>query len=427
MVYDSAAQKLAIKAIGTVESNLNYQAVNYNDPITVGIMQWYGTRAAGLLNRIRAENAGSWVGVASSVTADIDAHPANDSQFWTNRYLTRAEGESLKPVLENNRAIQNQQAADDLNGYVDTAVRNGFDKDGNTNAMIFFFVMYHQNPRRALNIVSSLGPQSDIDRLYVGTTNDPVWSSYRTRYARARDIIKSGDSSGVDDIPGTVAPPEVEPDDDGQGAGTSAPDGPVKYLEVVGDNILIHLKTGGKIWAYHAVAGRFFPGGAVADPNTGGEVPPPPENPNPEVPPSAGASEVQAALVKFILDRLNRYAYSQGSTRLTPESHMRTDCSGLMNFAYKSVANMDIGTYTGNQYNKGQSIYSGPGSGLTEAIMQPGDLVFNGNSSAKPKHVEMYIGGGETAGHGGPGSGPIRKPLSIRFGQPWIWVRRHVT
>ena len=130
--------------------------------------------------------------------------------------------------------------------------------------------------------------------------------------------------------------------------------------------------------------------------------------------------------MQFVLDRLNRYAYSQGSTRLTPESNLRTDCSGLMNFVYNSVAGINIGTYTGNQYDKGQSIYSGPGSGLTEGILRKGDLIFNGNSSAGPKHVEMYIGGSQTAGHGGPGSGPIVKPLSIRFGQPWIWVRRHV-
>ena len=32
----------AMYVIGEVESNWNWQSVNYNDPITIGMMQWYG-------------------------------------------------------------------------------------------------------------------------------------------------------------------------------------------------------------------------------------------------------------------------------------------------------------------------------------------------------------------------------------------------
>lgn len=56
-MWDADAKKLAIKAIATVESNLRYDAINYNDPITVGISQWYGTRAAHLLMQIRTTPA----------------------------------------------------------------------------------------------------------------------------------------------------------------------------------------------------------------------------------------------------------------------------------------------------------------------------------------------------------------------------------
>lgn len=423
MVYDSEAQKLAVKAIGTVESNLNYSGIYYADPITVGFMQWYGTRAAALLNRIRSENSGSWVGVEGSLTSALDANPATDSQYWTNRYLTRAEGESLKPVLENNKPIQNNQATVDLDAYVDTATRNGMDKDVNTNAMLFFFVMYHQSPKRALNILASMGPQSSLDRLHAAALNEPVLGQYRSRYNTARDIILSGDTSGIGDTPGTVPPPE-EGGDSGSGTGSQRADGPVKHARAQGDMLLVTLKDNTRVFLYATTGGMYT---AARDTNVGAIVPPLPDNPDPEVPPNTNPpSNVQEALVQFVLDRLNRYAYSQGSTRLTPESNLRTDCSGLMNFAFNSVAGINIGTYTGNQYNKGQGIYSGPGSGLTEGILQKGDLIFNGNSSAGPKHVEMYIGGSQTAGHGGPGSGPIVKPLSIRFGQPWIWVRRHV-
>lgn len=42
----------AMYVIGEVESNWNWTAVNYNDPITIGMMQWYGTRAAALLTSL---------------------------------------------------------------------------------------------------------------------------------------------------------------------------------------------------------------------------------------------------------------------------------------------------------------------------------------------------------------------------------------
>ena len=199
MTYDVEAQKLAIKAIGTVESNLAYTSVNYNDPITVGFMQWYGTRAAGLLMRIRTDNAVSWVSIPASLTGDLDTHPANDI-WWTNRYLTRAEGEPLRSVLNNNKEIQNLQAIADLEGYKNAAVSAGMNPDTNTAAMIFFFVMYHQSPKRALGVIRDTGPQSDIDRLYSAALNEPVLGQYRTRYTTVRDIIKSGNSSGIDRV-----------------------------------------------------------------------------------------------------------------------------------------------------------------------------------------------------------------------------------
>ena len=36
MAWDATAKKVAIKAIGQVESSMDYSAINYNDPITVG-------------------------------------------------------------------------------------------------------------------------------------------------------------------------------------------------------------------------------------------------------------------------------------------------------------------------------------------------------------------------------------------------------
>ena len=49
----STISQYALCVIGTVESNCTWTAVNTSDPITLGIVQWYGTRTYGLLNRGR--------------------------------------------------------------------------------------------------------------------------------------------------------------------------------------------------------------------------------------------------------------------------------------------------------------------------------------------------------------------------------------
>ena len=60
MAWDATAKKVAVKAIGQVESSMNYAAINYNDPITVGLAQWYGTRAAAILNRMRVAHSAEY-------------------------------------------------------------------------------------------------------------------------------------------------------------------------------------------------------------------------------------------------------------------------------------------------------------------------------------------------------------------------------
>lgn len=424
MAYDDTAKRLAIKAIGTVESGLNYSSINYNDPITVGVLQWYGTRAAALLLRIIDENPSSWVGIPSSLTDSMNAHPAGDS-WWTTRYLTRAEGEPLKEVLNLNRSIQIDQGYDDLDGYLSVAVNTcGFDADANTDGMLFFFVMYHQSPRRALAVVASLGAASNIDRLLAGALNEPVLGRYPTRYRTAATIIKSHDPSGVDPPPGPEPDPEPEGGDNGGGEGASQPPSTINYIRQVGDSLHVHLADGDVIIAAHWNADVWRPSTSS---NNGAPVPEP--EPNPDPPDPDPGDPTRAALVKFVTDRINRYAYSQGASRLDPEKNMYTDCSGLMYYTFQSVMGINIGTYTGNQYDKGILVAQGNGSdGLDPSLLVPSDLVFfdwpGGRSTVD--HVDMYIGTGNICGHGGPGSGPNIKPLATSVARCLrYWVRRH--
>ena len=421
MVYDLHAQKLAVKTIGTVESNLKYDSINYNDPITVGVMQWYGTRAAGLLTRIRDTNPSTWVGVAATLVTDLAAQPSNDGPFWTTRYLTRTEGESLASVLLTNQGLQNDQAFDDLIPYKAAAERAGIDPDTNTQTLLFFFTMYHQSPRRALEVIAAAGPGADLERVHAVSLNNSVLKNYRTRYNQAKALIIANDITGIDDPGSPSPPPETGGDFDG---GDSRVYGDIKYLEITGDTIFVHTKTG-ILQALPNGSGRYV---LSLDKNTGAPVPPPPDNPDPTVPPSADTQAKRLALVEFLTTKLDRYAYSQGPRRLNPESGMYTDCSGLVYYAYQQVLGKVIGTYTGSQYTQGRLIQKGSGS-HNLALLEPGDLIFYNWSGGRPTvdHVEMYVGNGKIVGHGGPDDGPDISDAQAMATRAVNWyIRRHV-
>lgn len=410
MVYDAKARRVAIKAIGTVESNMTYDSIYYVDAITVGIAQWYAGKARNILHRMRTENPGTWVstGVLATLNQQITDHDDamhSDWDWWTGRYLTRAEGEALRPVLLSNRAIQNDQFAKDIDALVAVAVNQGMDKDNNTQAVLFYCVMEWQGPKYARRVLARAGAETSLDRLLAECLNDGVLGQYRNRYNTAARIIRAMDDSGVEggDLTPTPTP------DPGGSSGTTRPHGDVSRLQVWGDQIFVVGSDGSKTVAIPSVAGNYLVGQKA---NAGTNPVPPPSNPNPDIPPTAGATEKETAIRTFLASQEGRFAYGQGPTRLTPEKNMYTDCSALLYWAFKKVLGINLGTWTGNQYTNGRNVAAGSG-GLPVSSMRVGDLVFfdwrgNGFTSAFD-HVEMYFGNGQLIGHGGPGSGPTIK------------------
>lgn len=222
-MYDDTAKKLGVKVIGTVESDLNYGAINYNDPITVGVAQWYGTRAANLLDTMRTTNTAAWYGVATSLNNQlIGIDP--DSTFWNTRYLTRAEGDSLSGVLTRNQAIQNTVLTTDMEAYKATAISYGFDPDANTATVLYFFAMHHQSPASALEVVTGLDTTATLLEIHTATLAHPILGQYGARYRAAYDLISVADLTGVDPVPDIPDP--VEP-----------VNGNIRYITLVGDQL----------------------------------------------------------------------------------------------------------------------------------------------------------------------------------------------
>lgn len=271
MTYDADAKKLAVKVIGTVESNLNYGAINFSDPITVGVSQWFGTRAAGLLNRIRTTNFASWYGVAPSLANQLATISSADA-YWNSRYLTSAEGNSLVGVLTRNQALQNTQLTEDLEVYKDVAISYGFDPDANTATVIYFFSMHHQSPASALEVVETLDTTATLEQIHAACLAHPVLGQYGARYKVTHDLIAEADLSGVDPVPD---PPTVPVKTNGN----------ARLIQTAGDLLIVQFADNERVTFYPNGRGQWTP-------RTSQDAPPPPTPEQPPIPPdNAGTGD----------------------------------------------------------------------------------------------------------------------------------------
>lgn len=413
----------AMYVIGEVESNWNWTAVNYNDPITIGMMQWYGTRAAALLNRIKNEMPTAYGQLAASLRSDIESHDAG-SAWWTSRYLNRDEGNSIITVFqdEENHVIQENQAIADFEGYI-TTLENWGMSQSYPKPLIFAMSMYHQSPASAGQVIATAGGSADLDRIYGVCMNHGVLGQYRNRYNTVYQRLKDwdgesnppdfGQSGDVDNTPGGNEP----------GIDTEA--SKLGYIIQNGDTLILYGKdeyekgvifypASGQVW----INGYNANGTDIGGGNEGGG--------------SESGSEAQNAICELYRSWLDRFAYSQGAGRLDPISSGYGDCSSTVWFAYQQVAGIDVGTWTGAMAGKGTKIASGySGDNLPIEDMEPADLVlimWNGWNSSFD-HVELYMGNNELWGHGGPDYGPDQTTTDARNYPRYMYyweVRRYL-
>lgn len=413
----------AMYVIGEVESNWNWTAVNYNDPITIGMMQWYGTRAAALLNRIKNEMPTAYGQLASSLRSDIESHDAG-STWWTSRYLNRDEGNSIITVFqdEENHVIQENQAIADFEGYI-TTLENWGMSQSYPKPLIFAMSMYHQSPASAGQVIATAGGSADLDRIYGVCMNHGVLGQYRNRYNTVYQRLKDWD--GESNPPDFGQSGDVGTTPGGNNPGISTEESKLGYIIQNGDTLILYGRdeyekgvifypASGQVW----INGYNANGTDIGGGNEGGG--------------SESGSEAQNAICELYRSWLDRFAYSQGAGRLDPISSGYGDCSSTVWFAYQQVAGIDVGTWTGAMAGKGTKIASGySGDNLPIEDMEPADLVlimWNGWNGSFD-HVELYMGNNELWGHGGPDYGPDQTTTDARNYPRYMYyweVRRYL-
>lgn len=413
----------AMYVIGEVESNWNWTAVNYNDPITIGMMQWYGTRAAALLNRIKNEMPTAYGQLAASLRSDIESHDAG-STWWTSRYLNRDEGNSIITVFqdEENHVIQENQAIADFEGYIATLEGWGMSQSY-PKPLIFAMSMYHQSPASAGQVIATAGGSADLDRIYGVCMNHGVLGQYRNRYNTVYQRLKDWD--GESNPPDFGQSGDVDTTPGGNTPGISTEKSKLGYIIQNGDTLILYGRdeyakgvifypASGQVW----INGYNANGTGIGGGNEGGG--------------SESGSEAQNAICELYRSWLDRFAYSQGAGRLDPISSGYGDCSSTVWFAYQQVAGIDVGTWTGAMAGKGTKIASGySGDNLPIEDMEPADLVlimWNGWNGSFD-HVELYMGNNELWGHGGPDYGPDQTTTDARNYPRYMYyweVRRYL-
>ena len=429
MAWDATAKKVAIKAIGQVESSLNYAAINYNDPITVGMAQWYGTRAAAILNRMRAAHGAEYARVDAGLRSRLET-VSEGSSSWNTYYLSRQAGDSLRDLLLASKDIQGDQIVKDLESYFSVAKQYGINPETDTDAFILWCVAYHQGPRYALQAANNYSG-GGLNAMYNAIMSNGVLGQYYNRYNGAKNIIANKDTSGVDvGVAGVSTPGNGG--NVGQNGQQVSVDGGKVVITADDSNILTMRSSfgtyrlysrGHNIWEANigeivqnitnGQSGATTPGGGGGAPSDG----------------SNGAKALA-----WILARLGKFAYCQCPGRQDPDHSGITDCSGLMYAAYKATSGTFVGTWTGDQYFRGQAVIergSGAMTAAQKALLRPGDMIvmaWRSTGSVYPEtdHVEMVVDQNTTVGHGGnPYYGPVKKSIDILSATRWWTVRRH--
>ena len=162
MAWTKEQQQFCEYTICTVESGCDYAAVNMNDPITLGIGQFYAYNAAALMERLRDNASASFDKLSSRLKDAVTNHPSDtDATWWTGFYLYQDDADSWVDSAQDmeNHAVQDQFFLDWVfgpGGAFDTLAGWGMSTD-NVKQTIFMLSVYHQAPATKSLLTSVVG------------------------------------------------------------------------------------------------------------------------------------------------------------------------------------------------------------------------------------------------------------------------------
>lgn len=167
----------------------NYTAINANDPISIGILQWYEERAHDLLCGIKELNpqlVEDLLGKDSALVNELK----QDRSVFSKRYLTEEEKEALVNLLGTSEShkVQDETARVDVAGYMEDGKGKGITDE---KALIYYADLYNQSPKQARAIVEAVEAPITLDKLHASAMANSVMNKYETRRKNAYNAANS--------------------------------------------------------------------------------------------------------------------------------------------------------------------------------------------------------------------------------------------
>ena len=418
----------AMYVIGQVESHHNWAAVNMSDPITLGMMQWYGGRAYNLLVKCKNADPAGWTAFKAQAPG-LAAHVEANNVVWNGYYIDGVGAQAWRnwATRKENHEAQQAQWEEDYNNYNRICDQQGFPA-GNVKQRILFMTAWHQGPKYALEAVRTCGPGATLAAMRQAILNNYVLGRYPNRYNTAYNMLNSWN--------GTSEPPNFGQSGGGGGGGAPVPPphaggdpGAASTVHTQSVHRWIHaqshstlaLHEGGKVTLFYLSSADNYTGDYIkgaststdqSHPGGGGGTPPPP----PPQPGGGGGSQRDKRIDKVLAweaAHAGKLAYSQGAGRLNSDRSGYGDCSSTIWQAYKTIG-VDVGTWTGAMVGRGRLIAAGHrGGGAAGAVAkaEAGDLLLLcwGGGNPMMDHVCIFMRDKNFVwSHGGPGRGPVK-------------------
>lgn len=399
MAWTDAQRMFYMYAIAEVESGWQWTSVNTGDPITVGIMQWYGGRAAALCARLKTDAPDSYGKLSGRIRSAVeDMGNVNWDRFW----LTEEDANSWVAAagVEANHVVQQAQALEDLDSYLDTLGYWGVNTENVKNA-IMLISAYHQSPAACLRVIRNIGGDRDFDATCNAILGDKTLGSYVRRYNTIRERLAAWDGKSSPPDFGQVDPDNVPNETTPSEDESTSLQSSVAYVETVGNDLVIHgtMSTTSKLLCHNTGRGIWVPvASTIPDqPSQGGG-----DKPDTPTPPATGEPADWAACKALWEEHENEWAYSNAAGRTNPPVSGYSDCSACIWWAVNAATNGKydwMGTRSYTMRDTATLIRKfDPDEPLDTSDMRPGDLIIMtygpGSSIGNGLgHVDWYWGG----------------------------------
>lgn len=431
MAFTDNQKGFAYYVIASVESGCNYAAVNQNDPITLGILQWCGQNAYYLLKQVKDEAPDAYEKLSARLRGFADG-PAHSWGYWEGIYTKNEDAQSWVEAskLDSCHAVQDRKAYSYLFGEGEGGTYGATSAGGDdVKSRIFLMSVQHQRPASAQQCIAQIGANAGIDRLLQWCLSDRILGAYKNRYKKVHSLLKAWD--GQSPAPDFGQTDVDLPNDPSNDYDQSSLKSSVGYIQQVGNDLVVigAMSSTNRLLCRNTGRGIWVPVQGTNTPNPGGGSPQGGTHP----PASPDDPKDFPAMRQLWYANEKKFGYLQGPGRLDPPSSGITDCSACIYWAANAVTNNKyswIGTWTGAMLKNCPVVWKGSGP-IPLDVLRPGDIILFGYANGTTTHVEWYFGDGVVwgAGTNRAASNPHKTTDDVTkvhtiFGKPQLWVCR---